>query len=79
MAFISMLMVFGVFLLIIVAIMAVLFIAGIILLIIGIVTKKQNKDKIYPTVLITIGSFLMGIVFLVILGVVIIIISSSFA
>lgn len=78
MAFISMLMVFGVFLLIIVAIMAVLFIAGIILLIIGIVTKKQNKDKIYPTVLITIGSFLMGVVIIAVLAFAILIILNSF-
>lgn len=77
MAFASMMMVFGAILLIILGIMTLLFVAGLILLIIGIVTKVQNKDKLYPTVLITVGAIMIGIDLLVVIAVAILAVIGS--
>lgn len=75
MAFFSMMLVFGAAALIILALMVLLFIAGAILLILGIIFKvrAKSRSKIYPVVLITVGSVILGllllfVVFLVLLG-----------
>lgn len=75
MAFFSMMLVFGAAALVILALMVLLFIAGALLLILGIVFKvrAKSRSKIYPVVLITVGSVILGllllfVVFLVLLG-----------
>lgn len=75
MAFFSMMLVFGAAALVILALMVLLFIAGALLLILGIIFKvrAKSRSKIYPVVLITIGSVILGllllfVVFLVLLG-----------
>ncbi len=75
MAFFSMMLVFGAAALVILALMVLLFIAGALLLILGIIFKVRTKSrsKIYPVVLITVGSVILGllllfVVFLVLLG-----------
>lgn len=75
MAFFSMMLVFGAAALVILALMVLLFIAGALLLILGIIFKVRTKsrNKIYPVVLITVGSVILGllllfVVFLVLLG-----------
>ncbi len=75
MAFFSMMLVFGAAALIILALMVLLFIAGAILLILGIIFKvrAKSRSKTYPVVLITVGSVILGllllfVVFLVLLG-----------
>lgn len=75
MAFFSMMLVFGAAALIILALMVLLFIAGALLLILGIIFKvrAKSRSKIYPVVLITVGSVILGllllfVVFLVLLG-----------
>lgn len=75
MAFFSMMLVFGAAALVILALMVLLFIAGAILLILGIIFKvrAKSRSKIYPVVLITVGSVILGllllfVVFLVLLG-----------
>ena len=75
MAFFSMMLVFGAAALVILALMVLLFIAGALLLILGIVFKvrAKSRSKIYPVVLITVGSVFLGllllfVVFLVLLG-----------
>ena len=75
MAFFSMMLVFGAAALVILALMVLLFIAGALLLILGIIFKlrAKSRSKIYPVVLITVGSVILGllllfVVFLVLLG-----------
>lgn len=75
MAFFSMMLVFGAATLVILALMVLLFIAGALLLILGIIFKlrAKSRSKIYPVVLITVGSVILGllllfVVFLVLLG-----------
>ena len=75
MAFFSMMLVFGATALIILALMVLLFIAGALLLILGIIFKvrAKSRSKTYPVVLITVGSVILGllllfVVFLVLLG-----------
>lgn len=75
MAFFSMMLVFGAAALVILALMVLLFIAGALLLILGIIFKVRTKSrsKIYPVVLITVGSVILGllllfVIFLVLLG-----------
>lgn len=75
MAFFSMMLVFGAAALVILALMVLLFIAGAILLILGIIFKvrAKSRSKTYPVVLITVGSVILGllllfVVFLVLLG-----------
>lgn len=75
MAFFSMMLVFGAAALVILALMVLLFIAGALLLILGIIFKvrAKSRSKIYPVVLITVGSVFLGllllfVVFLVLLG-----------
>ena len=75
MAFFSMMLVFGASALVILALMVLLFIAGALLLILGIIFKvrAKSRSKIYPVVLITVGSVILGllllfVVFLVLLG-----------
>ena len=70
-----MMLVFGAAALIILALMVLLFIAGAILLILGIIFKvrAKSRSKTYPVVLITVGSVILGllllfVVFLVLLG-----------
>jgi len=74
-AFFSMMLVFGAAALVILALMVLLFIAGALLLILGIIFKvrAKSRSKIYPVVLITVGSVILGllllfVVFLVLLG-----------
>lgn len=75
MAFFSMMLVFGAAALVILALMVLLFIAGALLLILGIIFKvrAKSRSKIYPVVLITVGSVILGllllfVVFLILLG-----------
>lgn len=75
MAFFSMMLVFGAAALVILALMVLLFIAGALLLILGIIFKvrAKSRSKIYPVVLITVGSVILGllllfVVFLLLLG-----------
>ncbi len=75
MAFFSMMLVFGAAALVILALMVLLFIAGALLLILDIIFKvrAKSRSKIYPVVLITVGSVILGllllfVVFLVLLG-----------
>ena len=75
MAFFSMMLVFGAAALVILALMVLLFIAGALLLILGIIFKvrAKSRSKLYPVVLITVGSVILGllllfVVFLVLLG-----------
>ena len=75
MAYFSMMLVFGAAALVILALMVLLFIAGALLLILGIIFKvrAKSRSKIYPVVLITVGSVILGllllfVVFLVLLG-----------
>lgn len=75
MAFFSMMLVFGAAALVILALMVLLFIAGALLLILGIIFKvrAKSRSKTYPVVLITVGSVILGllllfVVFLVLLG-----------
>lgn len=75
MAFFSMMLVFGAAALVILALMVLLFIAGALLLILGVIFKvrAKSRSKIYPVVLITVGSVILGllllfVVFLVLLG-----------
>ena len=75
MAFFSMMLVFGAAALVILALMVLLFIAGALLLILGIIFKvlAKSRSKNYPVVLITVGSVILGllllfVVFLVLLG-----------
>ena len=70
-----MMLVFGAAALVILALMVLLFIAGAILLILGIIFKvrAKSRSKTYPVVLITVGSVILGllllfVVFLVLLG-----------
>lgn len=57
MAFFSMMLVFGAAALVVLALMVLLFIAGALLLILGIIFKVRAKSrrKIYPVVLITVA------------------------
>lgn len=70
-----MMLVFGAAALVILALMVLLFIAGALLLILGIIFKvrAKSRSKTYPVVLITVGSVILGllllfVVFLVLLG-----------